>query len=100
MKMFAPRVLLAIVACTFTVGVSAQEPAKLQQRVEAATGILHELATVPDKGIPDNIAKKAHCVIVIPSLKREPFWGASSMGRDWRPAMSRTGGGVHRPLCG
>ena len=49
--------------------------------MNAATGILHELADVPDKGIPDSIARKAHCVIVVPSFKKGAFLGGVEYGQ-------------------
>ncbi len=81
MNLISRRALMSAVVCFFTVAVSAQGPAKLQERIEASTGILHELADVPDKGIPDNIAKKAHCVIVIPSFKKGAFLGGIEYGQ-------------------
>ena len=81
MQMFVPKALLSVLACTVTVAISAQAPAKLQRRVVASTAILHELANVPDKGIPNNIARKAHCVIVIPSFKKGAFLGGVEYGQ-------------------
>lgn len=39
---------------------------------EAAT-VLSELRNAPDNGIPDSIWNKAHCVVVIPNLKKAGF---------------------------
>jgi len=78
--MYARTAAVAAMALTLT-AISAQEPGKLQERVAAATGILHELAGVPDKGIPDNIAKKARCVIVVPSFKKGAFIGGVEYGQ-------------------
>ena len=63
----------------FAAGVDA--PAKLDDRVAAATAVLHELAAVPDKGIPDNIAKKARCVLVVPGFKKGAFLGGAQYGQ-------------------
>ena len=46
---------------------------KLDNRIDAAHAVLHELMDTPDKGIPDDIAAKATCVAVIPSLKKGAF---------------------------
>lgn len=81
MRRFVHRALLPVLTCTFTLAVSAQAPAKLQQRVIASTRVLHELAGVPDNGIPDNIARKAHCVLVIPSFKKGAFLGGVEYGQ-------------------
>jgi hypothetical protein len=39
---------------------------KLDARIDAAHDVLHELMNTPDKGIPFDIAAKAHCIAVIP----------------------------------
>ena len=46
---------------------------KLVDRINVAHAVLHELMDTPDKGIPDDIAAKATCVAVIPSLKKGAF---------------------------
>ncbi len=56
-------------------------PAKLQHRISSATTVLHELASVPDKGIPDRIAKKARCVLVVPGFKKGAFLGGAQYGQ-------------------
>jgi SH3 domain-containing YSC84-like protein 1 len=61
--------------------VFAADMQKLDQRIEAAHQVLHELMDTPDKGIPNDIAAKATCVVVIPALKREPLLLALNMGR-------------------
>jgi SH3 domain-containing YSC84-like protein 1 len=71
----------AMLAPAICAPVQAQDHVKLDERVKASTGILHELAGVPDKGIPDGIAKKAHCVIVIPSFKKGAFIGGVEYGQ-------------------
>ena len=81
MKTVARLVCSALVACTLPSAASAQAHAKLQARVRAATGVLQALAHVPDKGIPDDIAKKARCVIVIPSFKKGAFLGGLEYGQ-------------------
>ncbi len=78
MKIFASMASMAVLASTLTVTASAQ---KLQERVDASTGILHEIANVPDKGIPDGIAKKARCVIVVPSFKKGAFIVGAEYGQ-------------------
>ena len=60
---------------------TAKAQGKLDERLSAATGILHELAGVPDKGIPDRIAHKASCVIVVPSFKKGAFIGGAEYGQ-------------------
>lgn len=81
MRRLARMISMPVLACTLVAAVSAQPSPKLQVRVDAANSILHELANVPDKGIPDGIAKKARCVIVIPSFKKGAFIGGVEYGQ-------------------
>ncbi len=59
----------------------ADAPAKLDDRIAAATKVLHQLTAVPDKGIPDSIARKARCVIVVPGFKKGAFIGGAQYGQ-------------------
>ena len=81
MKTFARLASMAALACTLGTAASAQGPAKLDERIAASTSILHELAGVPDKGIPDGIAHKARCVIVVPSFKKGAFIVGAEYGQ-------------------
>ena len=68
---------------------------KLDERIEAAHDVLHELMATPDKGIPDDIAAKATCVAVVPGFKKGAFivGGAVRSGRrhlPHRPRLERT----------
>ena len=54
---------------------------KLNDRIASATAVLHQLAAVPDKGIPDRIAHKAHCVLVVPGFKKGAFLGGAQYGQ-------------------
>ena len=76
-KVLALATLLPVLA-----GVpAATAQGKLNERVSAATAILHQIANVPDKGIPDRIAHKARCVVVVPSFKKGAFIGGAEYGQ-------------------
>ena len=57
------------------------DASKVADRVTDATQVLRELAKVPDDGIPDRIAKKARCVIVVPGFKKGAFIGGVQYGQ-------------------
>jgi lipid-binding SYLF domain-containing protein len=63
----------AALTMTMTVGASAADTPKLDQRIDAGQTVLHELMATPDKGIPDDIAAKATCVAVVPGFKKGAF---------------------------
>jgi SH3 domain-containing YSC84-like protein 1 len=64
--------ILCVFASVSTIAFAA-DMQKLDDRINAAHAVLHELMDTPDKGIPDDIASKATCVAVIPSFKKGAF---------------------------
>jgi lipid-binding SYLF domain-containing protein len=69
---------------------------KLDARIDAAHAVLHELMDTPDKGIPLDIAAKAHCVAVIPGFKKGAFLVGAQYGQG--VATCRTGTGWSAPV--
>ena len=73
----------------------ASDVAKLDQRVEAAHMVLHELMDTPDDGIPDGVASHATCVAVIPGYKKGAFVVGAQYGQG--VVSCRTGHGWSAP---
>jgi lipid-binding SYLF domain-containing protein len=83
------------VSTALTLSAHAADTQKLDQRVESAHAVLHELMATPDKGIPDEIASKATCVAVIPGVKKGAFVVGGSYGQGL--VTCRTGHGWSAP---
>jgi lipid-binding SYLF domain-containing protein len=75
------------------------------EKLNDAVTVLTEMRNTPDKGIPDSIWNKTHCVVVIPDLKKAGFivggeHGSGVMscrhGNTWGPPvfMEMTKGSV------
>lgn len=86
---------LLVLGLTSTVAM-ADDTAKLNERVAAAHGVLHELMATPDKGIPLDIAAKATCVLVVPAFKKGAFLVGGQYGQGL--ATCRTGKGWSAPV--
>jgi lipid-binding SYLF domain-containing protein len=82
-------------ATTLSLSAHAADKAKLDERVSAANDVLHELQNTPDKGIPNSVASKATCVIVIPGFKKGAFIVGAERGNG--VATCRTGNGWSGP---
>lgn len=54
-----------------------------QERLSDATSILHEIMSTPDKGIPQDLLAKAHCVVIVPGLKQAAFVVGGKYGRGF-----------------
>jgi lipid-binding SYLF domain-containing protein len=74
----------------------AADVSKLDARIEAAHTVLHELMATPDKGIPLDVAAKAHCVAVIPGFKKGAFLVGAQYGQG--VATCRTSNGWSAPV--
>jgi lipid-binding SYLF domain-containing protein len=51
------------------------------RRIDAAEEVLHEVMQAPDKGIPHDLLEKAHCVGIVPNLKRAGFIVGAKYGK-------------------
>ncbi len=78
------------------VALAASDMAKLDDRIAAAHTVLHELMDTPDKGIPLDVAAKARCVAVIPSVKKGAFIVGAEYGQG--VATCRTAKGWSAPV--
>jgi len=74
------KTLLAVALCVFAAAPALAEN-KEDQRLAAATTVLQEIMSAPDKGIPQPLLDKAYCVVVFPSVKKAGFIFGASYGR-------------------
>jgi lipid-binding SYLF domain-containing protein len=61
------------------------------KRFQESARIIDELRGTPDKGIPDELWKKARCVVVIPSLKKAAFVFGGEYGAGVMTCRHATG---------
>jgi len=88
---------LSLVLFSAVVGVNAhaQDHAKLDDRIEKAHAVLHELLATPDRSVPDSVAEHATCVLVVPSFKKAAFAIGGEYGQG--VVTCRTGHGWSAP---
>jgi lipid-binding SYLF domain-containing protein len=60
-----------------------------QERLADATSIFKEIMSTPDRGIPEDLLDKAHCVVIVPGLKQAAFGVGGKYGRGF--AVCRRG---------
>jgi len=91
-KLLGTLCTAAALSITMTVAASAApDMQKLDQRVQAAQTVLHELMGTPDKGIPEGIAAKATCVAVVPGFKKGAFVVGAQYGQGVVTCRTRHG---------
>ena len=74
----------------------AADTGKMDERLSASAGILEEIMAAPDRAIPQTVLAKAHCVIVIPAVKKLAFAVGGQYGQG--VATCRTGHGWSAPV--
>lgn len=78
------RLLGAAVCAAFPVLLSAE---KAQERLAEAALVFEEIMSTPDKGIPQDLLAKAHCVVIVPGVKKLALGIGGKYGRGF--AMCR-----------
>jgi lipid-binding SYLF domain-containing protein len=70
------------------------EPAK---RLNDSATVLSEIMGTPDKGIPDELIERAHCIVIVPDLKTAAFLVGGKYGKGYLSCRSKTRAGWSAP---
>ncbi len=81
-------IILAAVALTPLLGID-KEPAK---RLGEAASVFSEVMATPDKGIPQDLLEKAHCIVIVPGLKTAAFVFGGKYGKGYLSCRNKSGG--------
>ena len=83
---------LAIAGSMTTAAFAADRAIKVDDRLDASADTLTDMMRASDNGIPQDLIDKAHCVVVIPGMKKAGFIFGAEYGRGF--AVCRRHGGV------
>jgi len=70
------------------------EPAK---RLDQAAAVFSEIMATPDKGIPQDLLAKAHCIVIVPELKTGAFIVGGKYGKGYLSCRNKSGAGWSAP---
>ncbi len=70
------------------------EPAK---RLDEAAVVFSEIMGAPDKGIPQELLEKAHCIVIVPDLKTGAFIVGGKYGKGYMSCRNKRGTGWSAP---
>jgi len=79
------------------IGTVAFGATKHKQRLDDAATVLEEVMTTPDKATPQNLLDKAHCIVVIPDLKKGAFIFGARYGKGYLTCRKDDGEGWSAP---
>jgi SH3 domain-containing YSC84-like protein 1 len=69
------------------------------KRLGDSAEMLTEIMSAPDKGIPEDLLEKAHCVIVVPGLKKGAFIIGGKYGKGFMLCRKSSGVGWSAPAA-
>ena len=69
-----------------------------QERLTDATNVFKEIMATPDKGIPQDLMEKAHCIVIVPGMKQAALGIGGKYGRGFAECRA-TGGGWGAPAA-
>ena len=55
----------------------------VDRRLDESAAVLSEIMAAPDKGIPEDLLKKAHCIAIVPGLKKGAFIVGGKYGKGF-----------------
>lgn len=67
------------------------------RRLEAAATVFEEVMAIPDKAIPQELLDRAHCVAVVPGLKKGAFIFGAKYGKGYFSCRKKSGAGWTGP---
>jgi lipid-binding SYLF domain-containing protein len=88
---------LAIAGCLGTVAFAADREIKIDDRLDASADTLNDMMKAADQGIPQDLINKAHCVVVVPGMKKAGFIFAAKYGRGFAVCRRHDGVGWSAP---
>src|SRR6185503_2145899 len=92
-------IILAIASTLTMTAFAADHEAKVNDRLAASVDTLNEMMQAADKGIPQDLLDKAHCVVVIPGMKKAGFIFGAKYGRGFAVCRRQGGSGWSAPAA-
>jgi len=88
---FTVLTLVLALGCTALGAASDKDKGKNAERWTEASDLFTEIMGTPDKAIPADLLEKAHCMVIVPSLKKAAFGIGGKYGRGF--VLCRKGAG-------
>ena len=67
------------------------------QRLDEAAAVFQEIMSTPDRSIPQDLLDKAHCIVIVPGLKKGAFIIGAKYGKGFLSCRTATGKGWSAP---
>ena len=91
--------ILAIASSISTAAFAADREIKVDDRLDASADALTDMMKASDRGIPHDLLDKAHCVVVIPGMKKAGFIFGAKYGSGFAVCRRSGGSGWSAPAA-
>jgi lipid-binding SYLF domain-containing protein len=91
--------ILAIAGTMSTAAFAADREIRVDDRLDASADTLTDMMHASDKGIPQDLMDKAHCVVVVPGMKKAGFIFGAKYGRGFAVCRRSGGSGWSAPAA-
>src|SRR5580704_12329800 len=91
--------VLAIAGSMSTAAFAADRAIKVEDRLDASADTLIDMMRASDQGIPQDLINKAHCVVVVPGMKKAGFIFGAKYGRGFAVCRREGGSGWSAPAA-
>jgi lipid-binding SYLF domain-containing protein len=71
----------------------------VDRRLEDSATVLSEIMASPDKGIPEDLLEKAHCIVIVPGLKKGAFIVGGKYGKGFVSCRPKNDAGWSAPAA-
>ena len=91
--------VLAIAGSMSATALAADREIKVDDRLNASADALTDMMRASDNGIPQDLIDKAHCVVVLPGMKKAGFIFGAEYGRGFAVCRRHGGSGWSAPAA-
>src|SRR5271168_3546575 len=91
--------VLALAGSVSSAAFAADRAIKIDDRLDASAETLTDMMHASDQGIPQDLIDKAHCVVVIPGMKKAGFIFGAEYGRGFAVCRRHDGVGWSAPAA-
>jgi len=89
--------ILAVAGSIGSAAFAADREIKVDDRLDASADTLVDMLRAADKGIPQDLIDKSHCVVVVPGMKKAGFIIGAKYGRGFAVCRRQGGSGWSAP---
>ena len=89
--------IFTLVLCAVCMAAPAVPADKTADRLDDAASLISEIMGTPDRSIPQDLFDKAHCIVVVPGVKKAAFGFGGKWGRGYISCRNTAGPGWSAP---